>query len=63
MEPTIGNETEMCLRFNELVNDPHIDNGIEPSFYARLFRPVVERKTDISVFTRMLNTQRVRIDA
>lgn len=26
----------------------------EPSFYARRFRPAVEQKTDISVFTRML---------
>jgi hypothetical protein len=30
---------------------------------AKRFRPVVKRKTDISIFTNILNTQRVRTDA
>lgn len=30
----------------------------EPSFIAVYFRPVVERKTDISIFTRMLTDER-----
>jgi hypothetical protein len=30
---------------------------------ASRFRPVVARKTDISIFTNILNTQRVRTDA
>jgi hypothetical protein len=29
----------------------------------RCFRPVVERKTDISIFTAMLHTQRTGVDA
>lgn len=40
------------------VND---DSGalIEPGFPALRFRPVVERKTDISIFTSMLNPSKV----
>lgn len=32
-------------------------------FYSRRFRPVQERKTDISVFTAMLKTKKSRINA
>lgn len=32
-------------------------------FNAECFRPVVTRKTDISIFTSMLNTTNVRVDA
>lgn len=32
-------------------------------WHARHFRPVVERKTDISLFTAMLNPSQVTVDA
>lgn len=32
-------------------------------FYADRFRPVVERKTDISIFTAMLNPSKQRVEA
>lgn len=32
-------------------------------FDPRFFRPVVTRKTDISIFTAMLHTQRTGVDA
>jgi len=32
-------------------------------WYARRFRPIVERKTDISIFTAMLNPSKQEIDA
>lgn len=34
--------------------------GIEPGFNARGFRPVVDRKTDISIFTKMLNPKKAK---
>lgn len=42
------------IRLVELVNTPHVVDGIEPSFSAGGFRPVVEKKADISIFTAML---------
>lgn len=33
--------------------------AVEPAFPVRAFRPIVEHKTDISVFTRMLTDKRV----
>lgn len=30
-------------------------------YYAKRFRPAVERRTDISIFTAMLNTQRDKV--
>jgi hypothetical protein len=38
---------------DEIVNGLH-SNGREYGYYSDRFRPVVERKTDISVFTEML---------
>ena len=46
----------------EIVN-PTLDYGthgmLECTFDARKFRPLVERKTDISIFTKMLDGSRV----
>lgn len=40
----------------ELLELPQPGNELAyPGFFARVFRPIVERKTDISVFTEMLN--------
>ncbi len=38
------------------------DPGIH-AWYASRFRPIVERKTDISIFTAMLNPSKQGIDA
>ncbi|MBX5143339.1 hypothetical protein HJB79_32085 [Rhizobium lentis] len=62
-EPGIWNHNETFLWFVELVNNPHCSDGIEPSWDSRLFRPVVERKADISIFKSMLNKPTVRVDA
>jgi hypothetical protein len=37
--------------------------GLEPYFSSRRFRPLVERKTDISIFTAMLNPSKQEIEA
>lgn len=53
------------LRFKEVTNPP-FDVGLGPqiaSFYPGRFRPVVERKTDISVFKAMLNSSDERVSA
>lgn len=56
-----------ALRFVELRNPEHryagFANPIEQPFPAAFFRPVVERKTDISIFTAMLNPSQVTVDA
>lgn len=56
----------MCIRLAEIVNPVRIythiitqeDFEIEPAFSCRLFRALDERKTDISVFTAMLHTNK-----
>lgn len=49
-------------RLVEIRNGPV--GGYEPSFDVVFFRPVVERKTDISVFTALLTpNKRERADA
>jgi hypothetical protein len=45
---------------SEIVNPPV--SGIEPSFSVRFFRPVTERKTDISVFTKLLTPAPKRLE-
>jgi len=41
------------LHLEEIENPTSLD-GKEPGFYSSRFRPVVERKTDITVFTEIL---------
>jgi len=38
----------------------HID---EPSFWLKDFRPIVDGKTDISIFTAMLTPNKTQVDA
>ncbi len=47
-------ELGMAIRLFELQNPLHKKSGREYGFYAWRFRPVFERKTDISIFTEML---------
>jgi hypothetical protein len=50
------------LRLNEIIN--RVINEIdECCFIAAKFRPLVERKTDISVFTKMLRPADTTVDA
>jgi hypothetical protein len=55
-----------AIRLHEIHNPPgtYRDEGtgelVEAAFPAFRFRPVIERKTDISVFTAMLKPSRVR---
>ena len=56
-----------ALRFHELINPAHRYAGfatpVEQPFPAWNFRPVVERKTSIEIFTAMLNPSQVTVDA
>ena len=45
--------SKIFIRLRELVN-PETDKEREVEFWAECFRPVVERKTDISVFRKLL---------
>jgi hypothetical protein len=54
------------VRLEELINpilDYAFKGPIEQAFDHVMFRPVQPRKTDISIFTRLLNTTPVREDA
>lgn len=42
---------------SHLIRHEHNRSGYEPGFDARAFRPLVERKTDISIFTKMLDSK------
>jgi len=47
----------MQLFMQEIINPPcpYVEGTFEPSFFPSHFRPLTERKIDISVFTTMLN--------
>lgn len=47
------------LRLTEIKNPP-FPSGIEPGFDATRFRPITERKTDISIFKRMLTPSELK---
>jgi hypothetical protein len=65
--PRPGGIHHTGLRFDEILNEPRAYRGYdelsEVSFSALKFRPIVERKADISVFTKMLADKRENIDA
>ena len=48
-----GSNGKVFIRLREVVN-PKSDKHHEAEFWAGCFRPVIERKTDISVFRRLL---------
>lgn len=55
-----------CIRLCEITNPKVLyenEGESEQAFAAWRFRPVIERKTDISIFTEMLNTQRTGVSA
>jgi len=53
---------DTSLLLDEITN-PLGPHGRECGFLGRRFRPVQERKTDISIFTAMLNPSQVTVDA
>jgi hypothetical protein len=60
VSPDIGCERTPGMLLEEVVNPPWVyKEGIfEPSFHPYHFRPLVQHKTDISGFVRMLDSVR-----
>lgn len=60
-------EGDVTVLLEEIVNKPrfYLDafEVMEQAFDATRFRPVVERKTDISIFQAMLEPKKARADA
>lgn len=54
-----GGEFGIHIRLNEIVN-PVTSNGKEPSWHVEMFRPVIQRKTDISIFKALLNPSKIK---
>jgi hypothetical protein len=50
------------LLLNEIDNS-HLGYKLEPGFRQEFFRPIVERKTSIEIFTSMLNPSKQGVDA
>ena len=57
VSPDVGYERTPGMLLEEVVNPPweYKEGVFEPSFHPYHFRPLVQHKTDISVFTRMLH--------
>ena len=51
------------VRLCEIYRGSNFSSGIEAGFAAARFRPLVERKTDISIFQAMLTPSPVTVDA
>ncbi|MEO6382006.1 MAG: hypothetical protein ABIO35_08410 [Nitrobacter sp.] len=49
------------VHLDEIRNEPRkwLTGHHEGGFFAQRFRPVIERKTDISIFTEMLTDKRI----
>lgn len=62
---TEWNEKGQFIWLQEIVNEPaeYNDTTGEMNFYSNEFRPIVEQKTDISIFTKILSRKKVRIRA
>lgn len=50
---------QVGVLLNEIRNDFHPVWGLERGYFARRFGPLVTRKSDISIFTAILNGHRV----
>ena len=65
----IGLTGEVLVKLKEVVNKPRAYPSPwgalygEVSFYARCFKPLQKRQTDISIFTALLNPAGVKEDA
>jgi hypothetical protein len=58
--PYVGYPGQPGILLEELVNPPslYVEGTFEPSFNFSHLRPLVERRTDISIFTRILDDVR-----
>lgn len=45
------------------VDNSHLGYELEPGFRQEFFRPAVEPKADISIFTEMLTTEKIGVEA
>jgi hypothetical protein len=61
VSPDVGYERTPGMLLEEVVNPPweYKEGVFEPSFHPYHFRPLLQHKTDISVFTRMLDNVRM----
>lgn len=48
-----------CVFLEEIIREVEPAFGFEAPYSAARFRPIVERKTDISIFTKMLKPEKV----
>lgn len=62
---SVDERGDLFLRLHEIINQPHryAERSGECEFWSIAFRPVVERKTDISAFERMLTPSNTKVDA
>lgn len=59
-----GLQTGVTLLLLAELDNSHMPvKGLEPGFDSRYFRPLIERKTDISVFQAMLNPSKTEVTA
>jgi hypothetical protein len=60
--PYVGYPGQPGMLLEEIVNRPslYVEGTFEPSFFPSHFRPLAERPTDISIFTRILGNVRSR---
>lgn len=63
VEPGVFTPNDSYLLLAELTNAPMPSSGREPNFFSTLFRPVVNRKPSIEIFTSMLNKPTVKVPA
>jgi hypothetical protein len=62
VSPDVGYERTPGMLLEEVVNAPweYKEGVFEPSFHPYHFRPLVQHKTNISVFKRMLDNERTK---
>jgi len=62
VSPDVGYERTPGMLLEEVVNPPweYKEGVFEPSFHPYHFRPLVQHKTDVSVFKRMLDSVRTK---
>ena|ERR1700730_10848348 len=60
--PYAGYSGTPGMLLEEIINRPYpyVQGTFEPSFWPLRFRPLLERKTDISVFTKILDEARAK---
>lgn len=58
-----GYRSSKSILLFEIVSGFGDDGRGEAGFYASRFRPVIERKTDITVFTEILRKTNIGVDA